>query len=87
MGVEYIYLNLSLCFLIEFQEGTGKHTNSSLSEPMPGKETIDAVSESSSASEQQWSGNFEEGSPIIKNYDCKYIKCFSGTQYISPNIY
>ncbi|KAA3475132.1 Ankyrin and armadillo repeat-containing [Gossypium australe] len=53
-------------------EDTGKHTNSSLREPMPGKETIDAVnehSESSSASEQQWSGNFEEGSPIIKNYD------------------
>ncbi|KAL1142753.1 hypothetical protein V6Z11_A11G116000 [Gossypium hirsutum] len=54
-------------------EDTGKHTNSSLGEPMPGKETIDAVNEhfeSSSASEQQWSGNFEEGSPIIKNYDC-----------------
>ncbi|KAH1081143.1 hypothetical protein J1N35_020904 [Gossypium stocksii] len=54
-------------------EDTGKHTNSSLREPMPGKETVDAVnehSESSSASEQQWSGNFEEGSPIIKNYDC-----------------
>ncbi|MBA0715097.1 hypothetical protein Golax_014019 [Gossypium laxum] len=57
-------------------EDTVKYTNSSLREPMPGKETIDAVnehSESSSASEQQWSGNFEEGSPIIKNYDCNFL--------------
>ncbi|PPD81016.1 hypothetical protein GOBAR_DD22041 [Gossypium barbadense] len=68
--------DLSLCFLIEFQEDTVKYTNSSLREPMPGKETIDAVnehSESSSTSEQQWSGNFEEGSPIIKNYDCNFL--------------
>ncbi|MBA0589806.1 hypothetical protein Gorai_018533 [Gossypium raimondii] len=57
-------------------EDTVKYTNSSLREPMPGKETIDAVnehSESSSTSEQQWSGNFEEGSPIIKNYDCNFL--------------
>ncbi|MBA0877989.1 hypothetical protein Goshw_027490 [Gossypium schwendimanii] len=56
----------------EAQSPFQEYTNSSLREPMPGKETIDAVnehSESSSTSEQQWSGNFEEGSPIIKNYD------------------
>ncbi|KAG4119930.1 hypothetical protein ERO13_D11G110300v2 [Gossypium hirsutum] len=71
-------------------EDTVKYTNSSLREPMPGKETIDAVnehSESSSTSEQQWSGNFEEGSPIIKNYDCHRENLISPETVISdkPN--
>ncbi|MBA0560143.1 hypothetical protein Golob_017059 [Gossypium lobatum] len=71
-------------------EDTVKYTNSSLREPMPGKETIGAVnehSESSSTSEQQWSGNFEEGSPIIKNYDCHRENLISPETVISdkPN--
>ena len=50
---------------------------------MPTKEKIDAVNEHSEASsEKRWSESFEEGSPIIKRYDCKYQKCFCETCYI-----
>ncbi|KAE8697235.1 putative Phytochrome interacting factor 3 [Hibiscus syriacus] len=54
-------------------DDTEKHTASSLRNRMPGKETIDAVNEhsepSSSASEEQFSETFKDGSPIINRYD------------------
>lgn len=83
MGVESMckldhYL-FCLCpsLLIEFQEDAEKHTDSSLRNRMPSKKKIDAVNEHSEASsEERWPESSEEGSPIIKRYDCKYQKCF-----------
>lgn len=50
---------------------------------MPIKENIDAVNEHSEpSSEERWSESFEEGSPIIKRYDCRYLKRFSETCYV-----
>ncbi|KAE8697971.1 putative Phytochrome interacting factor 3 [Hibiscus syriacus] len=72
-------------------EDTEKHTASSLRNGMPGKETIDAVNEhsepSSSASEEQFSETFIEGSPIIDRYDCHRENLISAENVISekPN--
>ncbi|XWS31913.1 hypothetical protein CRYUN_Cryun23aG0116500 [Craigia yunnanensis] len=52
-------------------EDAVKHSDSSHRNPMLAKEKIDAANEHSEASsEERWSERFEEGSPIIKRYDC-----------------
>ncbi|XP_021281392.1 meiosis-specific protein ASY3 isoform X4 [Herrania umbratica] len=53
------------------QDDTEKPIDSSLRNPMPIEENVDAVNEHSEpSSEERWSESFEEGSPIIKRYDC-----------------
>ncbi|XP_021281385.1 meiosis-specific protein ASY3 isoform X1 [Herrania umbratica] len=52
-------------------DDTEKPIDSSLRNPMPIEENVDAVNEHSEpSSEERWSESFEEGSPIIKRYDC-----------------
>ncbi|XWS76741.1 hypothetical protein CRYUN_Cryun01aG0203800 [Craigia yunnanensis] len=65
-----------------------KPTDSSLRNQVPAKEKIDAVNEYSEASsEERWSESFEEGSPIIKRYDCHRENLISPETVISekPN--
>ncbi|XP_022757707.1 meiosis-specific protein ASY3-like isoform X2 [Durio zibethinus] len=65
-------------------EDAEKHTNSSLGNPMPAKEKNDAVNEHSEASsEDRCSESFEEGSPIIRRYDCHREKLISRETVIS----
>ncbi|XVF22209.1 hypothetical protein REPUB_Repub12eG0154000 [Reevesia pubescens] len=72
------------------QEDAEKHTDYSLRNPMPNEEKIDAVNEHSEASsEERWSESesFEEGSPVIKRYDCHRENLTSPVTVISkkPN--
>ncbi|XP_022770707.1 meiosis-specific protein ASY3-like isoform X3 [Durio zibethinus] len=69
-------------------EDAEKHTVSSLRNAMPAKENFDPVNELSEASpEERRSESFEEGSPIIKRYDCHRDDLLSPETVISekPN--